>query len=87
MKSSDLQKIREEAHKLREYAELEGSELGEVCIRLYALQQYSSHLSDELLFILAKEIKEQLEWFEENTKIVEETETYTRNIKKLVDND
>jgi hypothetical protein len=68
---------------LEEYASLDETELGEVCELLISLQKYSYMISTNLNEALNKEIKEQHEYFIENTKIVEHKETCIKRWKEL----
>ena len=79
----DFEKIAEE---LTQYAELEGSELGEACELLVALSRhYEDYLTKDFIKVLRVEMFEQLENFKASSKIVERTETvsYNRTFKEL----
>lgn len=78
--------IGDKIEQLKNYAELEGSEIGEVSMWLCEFfESYNSYVSDEFLEVLAKEIESQLEGFEQNSEIVDEEITPTpRKVKKLV---
>lgn len=56
---------------LFEYAELEGCELGEAIEILLDFRPFLDYLSDEFKQAYIDEIKYQLQWFKDNTKIVE----------------
>lgn len=56
---------------LTEYAELEGSELGELLQAMIGLAGQSL-MSDELKLALTTDMKAQLLWLQENAEIVEE---------------
>ena len=67
--------MKEIIEELREYAELEGSELGDSCEMLILIyQSYSECFSDEFLCAMEKEIRFQLQYFKDNSKIIEITE-------------
>lgn len=65
--------IRKKAEKLMEYANLEGSEIGEACRLLCDLAGYTDYIGDDLAEHLEKEIEFQLLHFQVNSKIVEKT--------------
>jgi len=66
-----IDELYDKTEKLREYAEIDNSELGELSIKLCelvsGLLDYSSQTFQDTL---AQEISEQLEWFQTNTRIV-----------------
>lgn len=68
---------------LREYAELDGSEWGEMLMLCEQLWKYRFIMSDGLVQALEQEMRDQLEYAEEELEIVEETETYTHTIRRL----
>ena len=69
---------------LREYADLEGSELGELnqqlCNLVGGILDYASQ---EFQDAIAKEISEQLEYFQTHTRIVEEEIKISHTIREL----
>lgn len=71
-------------NELEKYTELDGTEWGETCNMLGQLYIHSSLLSEKLINMIAKEIKDNLEAAQQDASIVEETETYTRKVKYLV---
>lgn len=68
---------------LKEYAELEGSEVGEVCNLLLQITSYRSYVSDEFIESLEKEMKAQLKNFKDNCKIITRKVKSTQTIKEL----
>lgn len=62
----------EQIQKLCEYAEADGSELGDAIDALIALSRYDYILSESLNDLIQKEMESQLENFQENCEIVEE---------------
>ena len=69
---------------LKEYAELEGSELGEVNILLLQIINYRDYVSDEFKKALEKEMKTQLKYFKQQCKIItREVKVTTKLIKEL----
>lgn len=80
----NYKKMQEIKAKLLDFAEIEGSELGEYCNFLCELHHYY-YMFDKTEFEkeLEKEIKKQLKYFEDNFKIVEREETYTRKFIEL----
>jgi hypothetical protein len=68
---------------LEKYAELEGSELGEVLRDLCHISNYSNYLSASFEKAVEKEIKTQLIYFKKNTKIVLKKVTQTLEHKEL----
>jgi len=71
MSLESIDKLHKDAEKLEKYAELEGNETGELLQHLIALTSgILDCASEEFQEAVAKEISEQLAWFEKNTKIV-----------------
>lgn len=68
---------------LKEYADLENDELGEVCRIMIDLAGYISYVSDEFYNALIKEIEDKLEFFKENTEIVEKPVTFHKKVRDL----
>ena len=69
---------------LEMYSELDGSELGELCLALSVLyQKYPYFLSKGFKKAIEKEIKAQLDNFKDNSKIVKKEEVYTRVWEEL----
>lgn len=77
--------IREVADSLHEYSMWCNDELGEICESMINLAYRSTLMSDELQSALCKEMQNQLDWFEENMKVIEVTESFTKTYKELVD--
>lgn len=65
------------------YANLDGTEWGEMITALQQLWQYRDYLSKELSEDLDQEILAQHEWSVNNLQIVEEKITETRTYKRL----
>ena len=80
MKYEQVIEIRE---KLKEYADWEGTEIGEMCATLIQLSHYLDYMSESFQKELCNELKSQLDMFETSTKIVERTQTFTRTVKDL----
>jgi len=70
---------------LREYAEYEGSELGELnnqlCNLVGGILDYASEEFQQSVY---NEIDEQLKYFKENTKIVEDDVVISHKVKELI---
>lgn len=78
---NEMQEIKE---KLIDFAELEGTELGEYCVALCELHHYYYMMEKNILFEnLEKEIIKQVKYFEDNFKVVKREETYTRKYIEL----
>ena len=75
--------VLEKIAKLEELAEYEGTEWGEMVMALCALTHRSDYVSEELAALLYKEIDSNLEWADENLKVIETTETFTRTVKSV----
>jgi hypothetical protein len=60
-----------EKNRLEEFADMEGTEVGEMCRALLVLAQFPDYMSDTLRDTVATEIMEQLKWFEENYEWVD----------------
>lgn len=75
--------IQEKADKLKEYAELEGTELGEYLLALISLAKHINMASDSLEIALEHEIDLSLEYLSKSCKIIEIEETITRKFKQL----
>lgn len=65
------------------YANLDGTEWGEMITALQQLWQYRDYLSKELSEDLDQEILAQHEWSVNNLQIVEEKITETRTYRRL----
>ena len=72
-----------EYKQLKEYTELEGSELGEACNMLLEVLGYRDYLSKEFKEALEKEMKAQLKNFKDNCKIVTKKVKLTQVVKEL----
>ena len=68
---------------LQEYAQIEGTELGETCEILLQLHGCKDYVSKEFYESLIKEIKDQLDNFRSYFKIVEKTETNIITYREL----
>jgi hypothetical protein len=79
-----MNNISDDILELQEYANIEGSELGEACWALIGLFGYRDYISDECAEIIKNEILKQLKNFKENSEIIEEEETHTTKYQKLV---
>lgn len=69
--------------KLKEYSELEGSELGEICNLLLEVRVYRDYISNEFKEALDKELKAQLKNFKDNCRIVTKKVQTTQTVKEL----
>jgi len=72
--------IQDKANELFAYADLCNDEVGETCLLLCSMSGYTYALTAEFIKALEEEIDRNLEWFQNNSKIVnnEHTETYRR---------
>lgn len=77
------EKISELCEKLNEYAELDGHNRADACRFLTHLADYRGYLTDEFYSFLIKEIKSQLEFYDENTTIVHYQEPISRIENKV----
>ena len=69
---------------LVKYAELEGSEIGELCLLLYDISRYFPYiLSESFEEEIKKEVKNQLQNFKDNCTIVDKFEEVTEKWKEL----
>lgn len=69
---------------LEDFAQAEGTELGEYCNELCSLYNYSYMMGGTVFQEeLSKEILKQLKYFEDNFKITTKDETFTRCIITL----
>ena len=75
--------MEKEIKELEEYANMEGTEIGELCHVLIRMANYRDYMSDEFRLALEKEIKSQLNMFKGSTQIVEKVETFTQKFKEL----
>lgn len=76
-------KLRDKAEELKKFADLEGTELGELWAGLIATAYRVEHASATFANALEKEIDAQIECCKECATIVEEEETYTRKVVRL----
>ena len=74
-------KLDEIAAELREYAQLEGTEFGDMASTL--VEMYDCSLGEEFRKAVEKEMCNVLEHFKKFYKIVETTETYTKTYREL----
>jgi len=75
--------LEETVDELREYANMEETEVGEVCKFLLAVLEYESYVDEEFYNALIKEIKEQLQNFKENSVVVVEERTRKETIRYI----
>lgn len=68
---------------LGEFAELDGTEWGEMVGALCIMAGRIDMLSDEMADMLMKEIADNAEYVRAHAKIVETTETYTRTTRDI----
>ena len=68
---------------LNRYAEIEGSEIGDCCILLSALETHKDELSNKFYEALCKEIEYQLKLFKECCVIVKEDKVYNYTEERL----
>ena len=78
MKYEEIETIKEE---LSEYADMEGTEVGEICRLLISVLDYESYVSQAFYESVVKEAREQLENFKENSIIKEEEVVRVQSIK------
>lgn len=78
-----MTRLREIADSLSDYAELEGSELGEMWSLMAQLAYYEDYMGEEFANALLKEMTEQLEYVQENTEIATETEMIPTKVTRL----
>ena len=81
--NENLEKEREAIKLLQEYADLEGTELGEACNLLISLHGYYYCLSDDLNKLISKEIHKHLNYFLENS-IIEKKEITEKRITEYL---
>ena len=74
---------KEDYAKLIEFAELDGSEWGEMILEIDRLWSYRSHMSVGLTKAMESEMRAQWKWAKNNLTIVSETETITRPVRRL----
>lgn len=72
---------------LEKYCEYEMNEHGEMVTHLIGLANYPDYMSQELWDNVVAGMKEELQNYKENAKIVKTTQTYTREFTDLVWND
>ena len=66
-----------------EYAKIERSEIAEVIRLLITTHKYKLYLSNKFFESLELEMKLQLYWFKENTKIIKSKATKIHTVKEL----
>ena len=76
--------LREKVAQLNKYAELEGTEYGEVCRQLCILGQYHDYMTEPFLESLSAEIERQLAHFQDHARIERKPERETRWVETLV---
>jgi hypothetical protein len=74
---------KEDYTQLIEFAELDGTEWGEMILEIDRLWQYRSHMGVGLTKALESEMRAQWKWAKNNLTIVETTETITRPVRTL----
>lgn len=74
--STPIEEIRTVCEDLRQYADMEGTEVGEACLDMINLAGHPDYISDELLNALVKEMKEMLYILRHDYEIVEEEKTH-----------
>lgn len=79
----DYDRIQSVANELQKYAELEDTELGELCRAIIQLSRYVDYVSEEFVSTLLVEMEDQLLNFQENATIVEREETFKRTVAYL----
>jgi hypothetical protein len=76
--------LEEKIEELEKYANLEGSELGELCQALIAVARYPDYCCSKKFFkAVEQEIDAQLKNFQDHCKIVDREEPSTRRIREL----
>lgn len=75
--------LRHAAVALHKYASLDGTEIGELGLALIQLSRCVDYVSEEFAAALLVEMEEQLLNFQENARIVEREETFTRTVVSL----
>ena len=79
--------MNEKIQELLNYAMYEGTELGEICIKLCSLYERRDMISDVMLKLLEEHIEEKLDFFKENAEIVTNDVIETRQVTELIWND
>ena len=79
----DIMDMSEELEELETYADLEGTEVGELCHSLITVSHYPDYMDEVFEKALIKEILSQLVNFKNNATIVEKDETYTQKTKRI----
>lgn len=83
-KVNEYNSIEEVASKLEEYAQLEGTELGEIMEALHVMHTYKYGLSEEFVKALEDEMWKQVTYVDENAEIVVEVTEVKHEITRLV---
>lgn len=73
----------EQIEELKEYAEYEGTEWGEMIMALAQVMSYADYVSQEFQDVLFKEVAAQHEWAKEELVIVETDETFIRKVRSV----
>jgi len=82
--SKRFDEVQEMANELEEYAEMEGTELGELCGTLCSLMNYFDYTrTEEFESAVAAEIEQQLAYFKKHSKVVETEETHKHTVIDL----
>jgi hypothetical protein len=68
---------------LREFTDLESSEVSEVCELLYRVAEYSDYLSDEFMVALEQEIDSNLKGYKDEFDVVEVEEVVPQRVVKV----
>lgn len=75
--------LNNEVRNLQDYADLDGTELGEYCQALIELQRFEYMMPKELVKKLRLEIESRLYWYRDNSRIITREETMARNVRSL----
>lgn len=74
---------KEDYARVLEFAELDGTEWGEMILEIDRLWSYRSHMSTSLTKELEAEMRRQWKWAKNNLTIVESVETFSRPVRTL----
>jgi len=70
-------------NELKKYAEYQNDEIGDALSLMISLYGYEDYIPKELHKILTKCLKEQLKWYEENTRFITKEINIPRTITEL----
>lgn len=79
----DYERVLEIQKELEEYANWEGTELGEMTSALISLSHYPDYMTEDLWKVVYRELEYTLKMFQQQTRWVEKETTYTRKVKEL----